>query len=147
VKVAFERDGRRAEVTIVRAAVARVQSVKDLMELITTASTYLTQKGDEIATRHCRETLDGVVQVLVEHHEYEQTMTKRIQQVRDSCSLHDPALAQISNALMYRWHESTVHESAVAPKVLGPVDMIDSIKGDVPWGNLTSALFSRLCYS
>jgi hypothetical protein len=147
VKVAFERDGRRAEVTIVRAAVARVQSVKDLMELITTASTYLTQKGDEIATRHCRETLDGVVQVLVEHHEYEQTMTKRIQQVRDSCSLHDPALAQISNALMYRWHESTVHESAVAPKVLGPVDMIDSIKGDVLWGNLTSALFSRLCYS
>ncbi len=91
MKVAFERDGRRAEVTIVRAAVARVQSVKDLMELITTASTYLSQKGDEIATRYCRETLDGVVQVLVEHHEHEQTMTQRIQQVRDSSSLRDPA--------------------------------------------------------
>ena len=86
MRVAFERNGYRADITIVRAAVARVQSVKDLMELITTASTYAGQKGDEVAARHCRETLDGVVQVLVEHHDFERNMTQRIQQVKkDPC--------------------------------------------------------------
>ena len=77
----FERDGTATSATIVRMSVARVQSVKDLMELMTRASTYAGQKGDEIAKRYFREALDGVVQVLVEHHDHERAMSQRFHQV------------------------------------------------------------------
>jgi hypothetical protein len=81
VRVRYEREGRLYKATIVRMAVARVKSIKDLMELMTTAATYARHKQDATAVRHCSETLDGVVQILVQSHEFEQRAVQRIQQV------------------------------------------------------------------
>lgn len=81
MKIKYERDGRVLQASIIRMSVSRVKSIKDLMELMTTAATYARHKQDPTAVRHCSETLDGVVQILVENHEFEQRATQKIQQV------------------------------------------------------------------
>ena len=101
MRVKYEREGREHKAIIVRMAVARVKSIRDLMELMTTAATYARHKQDATAVRHCSETLDGVVQILVENHEFEQRMTQRIQQVKPYCACVE--YTRTFGHLSYRW--------------------------------------------
>lgn len=82
VAVKFVRDGKGYKATMVRMAVERVQSIRDWMEVQSQNASHARSKFDEVAKRYSSDMLDGLIQILMEQQNFENTMFSRIAEVR-----------------------------------------------------------------
>lgn len=69
---------------MVRMSVERMQAIRDWMELQSQNATHVIHKQDSTAIHYSSELLNGMVEILKQHHRYEKMMTDRMNQVRDA---------------------------------------------------------------
>ena len=81
VKIAYERAGTTTTTTIVRMASARVQSLRDLFDLLAQAQQHARDVKDERAIELNNEIVDGVEQILHENHNIEQMVMRKLSKV------------------------------------------------------------------
>ena len=96
VEVTLMRNDVTFKATMVRMSVERVQAIRDWMELQSQNATHVIHKQDKEAIQYSSELLNGMVEILKQHHRYEKMMTGRINQVRVACT---PALFLVSKHL------------------------------------------------
>ena len=81
VKVAFRRDHEMRSAIMVRMSVERLHSIRDWLEVQSHNASHAHKKMDNVALQYSSEMLQGLIQILVEHQEYEQMVVDRISQV------------------------------------------------------------------
>ena len=111
VHVRFRRNGLQFSTVIERASAQRFKRVIDWMEKQAEAATHATQHNDVVGVRHQKELLDGLIEILVEHKEYDCMRETSINQLIDLHRLHLEASQELIDRLEteagVRWTQDT----------------------------------------
>lgn len=81
VEVTLNRNGSTFKATMVRMSIERVQAIRDWMELQSQNTTHMLKKEDHGGVKFSSELLNGMVQILEQHNQYEKMIEKRIDEV------------------------------------------------------------------
>lgn len=81
VDIEFTRNGEVFFASMFRMSTHRVQSIRDWMEVQSKNASHALAKADPLASQYSREMLEGLIQIVVEHFQFQEIMTRRIGQV------------------------------------------------------------------
>ena len=109
VEITYQRAGAIAKTTIVRMAAARVQSLRDLFDLLAKTQQHARDVKDERAIELNEEIVDGVEQILYENHSIEQMVTRKLTDLVATQSGHVKSSKEIVDRIEAETLDSHYH--------------------------------------
>jgi len=81
VDLEYVRNGKVLTTSMFRMSVRRVQSIRDWMEVQSKNASHALAKADPVASQYSREMLEGMIMIVVEQYQFQETMLALIGQV------------------------------------------------------------------
>ena len=109
VEITYQRGGTTATTTIIRMAATRVQSLRDLFDLLAKAQQHARDVKDERSIELNNEIVDGVEQILHENHSIEQMVMRKLSGVVAVQGEHVQTSKEILNRIEAETLDSHYH--------------------------------------